>query len=520
MRARERFGASVPSLLAWGCLTVAASALAVGCGSGGDGSGAGGGGGAGGTGGTAGDAGTDANAVCGDGVVSGGEECDNGPGNATGSGCEPDCRTSCHADADCDDGEPCNGSEQCQAVATGRSCAGGTAPAEGSACGQSGYCKGSVCTQPMCGDGVVEPGEGCEPPGTASCSADCKVMVCGDGAIVGTEQCDDGNTQNLDGCDSSCRYEALTRFTDFEVETGTAPSYCAHQGNAFGTAFAGEVAQAFGQSIQATIDGGAYNLMLDLGGLDDLTGADAASLDLSLLTADLDPKDPNPWTPTAIDGWYLAQSDMIDSMGKPSEILSPASIVSHVLTGGPSSIHVRLLSGTTVSEFDSLDTSIRATIETTPAPDVPAPPPASLAPGLKVLVSISALGAGKGLCGAVTVASLANVVAPQDFALGPNACLGPPTCSGSPTYTYCGPGQPVTASCSSMLDVLVGGCKVTALCIPAIKPTQPDVGTGSNPPATLAPGANNKVTPSVPTDGYSFYLGMSGARAHVTNNVP
>lgn len=36
------------------------------------------------------------------------------------------------------------------------------------------------------------------------------VVACGDGFRAGAEQCDDGNTDDLDGCDSSCLSEAVT----------------------------------------------------------------------------------------------------------------------------------------------------------------------------------------------------------------------------------------------------------------------------------------------------------------------
>ena len=71
-----------------------------------------------------------------------------------------------------------------------------------------------------------------------------------------------------------------------------------------------------------------------------------------------------------------------------------------------------------------------------------------------------------------------------------------------------------------MLDLLVGGCKQTALCISSVTATQPDVGTGGNPPATLVSGPGNKVTPSVPTDAYTLYVRLKGVRGHITNNLP
>ncbi len=59
-----------------------------------------------------------------------------------------------------------------------------------------------------CGNGVVEPGETCDPPGVPAgasgniCRADC--TVCGDGVVDPGEDCDDGNNIPGDGCEPDC----------------------------------------------------------------------------------------------------------------------------------------------------------------------------------------------------------------------------------------------------------------------------------------------------------------------------
>ena len=60
-----------------------------------------------------------------------------------------------------------------------------------------------------CGDGMVDPGEGCD-DGTDNgpthpCTPDCAVNICGDGyALTPGEDCDDGNTDESDACRNDC----------------------------------------------------------------------------------------------------------------------------------------------------------------------------------------------------------------------------------------------------------------------------------------------------------------------------
>jgi cysteine-rich repeat protein len=136
-------------------------------------------GGAGGTGGTGGMG----PAVCGDGTVQDGEDCDDG-NKFPGDGCSPKCETE-----------------------TGYACSG----------------QPSICST-TCGDGFLAGMEECDDQNTKSgdgCSADCKVetgftckgvpskceTICGDGVVGGTEQCDDHNLGDGDGCDKSCQIE-------------------------------------------------------------------------------------------------------------------------------------------------------------------------------------------------------------------------------------------------------------------------------------------------------------------------
>ncbi len=62
---------------------------------------------------------------------------------------------------------------------------------------------------PLCGNGILDPGEECDPdsgligPGQA-CLDGCIANVCGDGDQGPEEQCDDGNANDDDGCRNDC----------------------------------------------------------------------------------------------------------------------------------------------------------------------------------------------------------------------------------------------------------------------------------------------------------------------------
>ncbi|MEZ4385822.1 MAG: DUF4215 domain-containing protein [Nannocystaceae bacterium] len=101
---------------------------------------------------------TDGN-VCGDGILGGDEQCDDGDMNGSArSTCNEDCTT-----------------------------------------------KAAVC-----GNGVEEVGEECDDGNTDDgdgCAADCTIEitnVCGDGMLGDDEQCDDGNDVPADGCENDC----------------------------------------------------------------------------------------------------------------------------------------------------------------------------------------------------------------------------------------------------------------------------------------------------------------------------
>ena len=67
-----------------------------------------------------------------------------------------------------------------------------------------------VASQAECGNGIVDPGEACDPGReTATCDWDCTLVACGDGTVnpVAGEQCDEGDDNSnsrADACRSNC----------------------------------------------------------------------------------------------------------------------------------------------------------------------------------------------------------------------------------------------------------------------------------------------------------------------------
>ncbi len=156
---------------------------------------------------------------CGDGVVDGGEACDDG------NQVDVDhCLSSCVV-ATCGDGqveagvEACDDGNQVDDDACTNSCGsascGDGIVQNGEACdagaqnSNTGACT-LACFKPVCGDGFVQPGngEGCDDKNgddLDACPGTCEPAVCGDGFVrAGVETCDDGNLLDTDACTAAC----------------------------------------------------------------------------------------------------------------------------------------------------------------------------------------------------------------------------------------------------------------------------------------------------------------------------
>jgi cysteine-rich repeat protein len=431
--------------------------------------------------------------VCGDGLVEGSEQCDFGAGNGPNTGCEVTCIFSCTTMPDsCPDMSTCNGVETCEAVivnsSAGQACLAGQPEADCSMCA-AGVCMGGACLASTCGDGCVDAavGEQCEPAGTLTCDAMCQDIVCGNGIRQASEQCDDGNTTNLDGCDSACAFEQDQRSNTLTLMFGT-DAYCAL--NKFGAAIA-PVAQSIIQGqITTGVNAGSNGFLFKVFGLDDLTGStDDPTLQLGVVSANPVPG-PGYTGASDLDWWYTVVPLSIDATRTPIDQL-PANILGGFLNAGPGSmtIAVTLFAGQgfpTLLRLSSVKLQIGVGPSGVPLASAMGTPPGHL-PAEQLdpaLTSFSALGTmmpGK-LCSNMSAQSFAQAsIPPALLPGGMFAC------------------QQNYAQSNSLLDVLVTGCTIQFVG-PVVNPSQPDqvdpgvppAGTGG--PYTLQTDAQKVVT--------------------------
>lgn len=165
-------------------------------------------------------------AICGDGIVGPGEECEDGDTIDGTNGCSSRC---VHEGSDAAtfactvSGTTCTATTDTSCAET---CVAGACSISGTACTLNSDCAYAESTCSLatngCGDGVVATGEDCDDRNTRNgdgCSSICLNegsqevgATCGNGdvaydATIGGEDCDDGNLDRGDGCDALCLNE-------------------------------------------------------------------------------------------------------------------------------------------------------------------------------------------------------------------------------------------------------------------------------------------------------------------------
>lgn len=382
------------------------------------------------------------------------------------------------------------------------------------ACGSASCVPGQVTCGGRCSDVSTDPkncgacGKVCG--GGQSCRnglcATTTSAVCGNGIRESGEQCDDGNTSNLDGCSSSCRFEQNQRINWLQL-VGTTDSFCAR--NRLGSQSLSAVALAqINNPLHADIAAGTATGIFTFTGLTDLSGTTAQSSIQLGMVGGMPVAGTGYSGASDLDWWYTVDPTTVSVSRVPLAQVS-ASIAARTLTAGPATIHLPLsfLKGPATLPLTNATLSISIVAASVPMMSSSGSPPGHLtAENLDPAIqSFAGMGqptdAGK-LCGVVTAASLAAIPIPASFYQGATPCVN---VTGSATYS----------AINSLLDVLVSGCKVAEGVVVVVSPLQPDTvdpnapGAGGG-PQMLVPNANHVVGCSeagcLARDAYSVYF--------------
>ena len=322
------------------------------------------------------------------------------------------------------------------------------------------------------------------------------VPGCGNQVRESGEQCDDGNTKNLDACDSACQFEQSQRVNFFSLQFAT-DSFCTE--NAFGSAFVQAAARAsFQTGIAQRIQAGSLNLLFTWGGLADPTGASNTSVSLGWIVGSSTPI-ANYDGASDLDWWHVAPLDTLTDNRKPITKLAGA-LASGVLTAGPGKLKLPLLSNL---PLDLSSAKLKLAVNGPNAPLVSAATsPGHLAgehldPALTSFATAGTEAAAGRLCGNLGAASLKNEALPADYLEnGATPCL-----------------QRYKAN-STFLDVLVGGCSLITkngfvIVSVATQPDQVDLGAaqpGAGGPYQLSANGNQVVNGCTDKHGASVAL--------------
>jgi cysteine-rich repeat protein len=340
-----------------------------------------------------------------------------------------------------------------------------------------------------------------------------KPAVCGNGILEAGEQCDDGNTANLDGCDSHCHLEENLRANALVIQFGT-DSFCT--ANALGGAIGSRAQQGVQTELSANVASGLLTLGFAALGLTDLTGAKAQSFKLGAITGTPFNAPPlHHYDGTRdLDWWYHVRATDLDAHRVPLAQL-PASIGAGALLAGPGKMEIALVMGGGLARLSGSGVRLRATLGPATAPTATRVATPGHLPGehlAAALTSIGSLTAGE-LCANFSADSLARTPAPPALRSG-----GAEACD-----------EGYGAS-NTLLDVFVGGCTKGGF-VSILSATQPDqtvagaATAGAGGPYQLS-GSSTQVTSCADRGGNSVDLAaclkaaaFSGALKFTANRV-
>jgi len=385
---------------------------------------------------------------CGDAIVAAGEECDDG-NTVDGDGCDSNCKFTClssDASRNCTPADACAGKGLCTDA---HICIAGKPLPEGQSCGVGGsnVCEAGVCTSPLCGNGKLDFGE----------------------------ECDDGGKLNLDGCDSACNVEQVSRITALEQQAGM-DDFCTQ--NAIGTAITRIALPLIQLTWDTPIHDGSLSIVFKFLGHIDPFGADS-TFKLGFVNAAPIRFNKHEENGTIsfedgyagesdLDSWYARDPASVDSTETPiPELQLDGQISNHHLTAGPGTLtglNIQFaLVPTTVTLFHTrvdafLDAGVLPPLVSTSGSAPGHLASEHVSPSLFEFVS-SGIGS---ICADVSVASLAHT--PIGDTLQQSCFVTPPD---NPDLII-----PEFTPDNHLLDAFVTGCHT--LGVEGIVPTQPD----------------------------------------------
>lgn len=280
---------------------------------------------------------------------------------------------------------------------------------------------------------------------------------CGNGVRDTGEQCDDGNHDNLDGCSATCEFEQVQRMNSIAMQFNT-DSFCTS--NAIGGAIKSVAQSQISDALNGAVNDGSMSILLASSNATDPTGVNG-TFSLSSYTGA-----PVNAGQLGLDAVFTASKSSLAADLTPLVSMAATSS-SSTLSSGPGNVSFSLALAGPPVDMSLSNARLRATVGAASAPGGHLASE-HLDPNLKTFATLT----NGQMCGDISAASLAGMPVPEQLTSGSTSC--------SQGYTQA----------NSMLDVIVGGCKV--FIVTALGATQPDKQAGNAPVAGA--GAPYKLT--------------------------